>query len=449
MFRSALPLALLLLGRSLGAATETAAVPAPGCFTGRIVCTASPEQSYAAYLPSAFDSASPWPILLCFDPAGNGDRPVRLFQAAAEKHGFLVVGSYNSRNGPWRDNELAVEALLRDTSNRWPIDRRRVYAVGFSGGARVASSLGLAGVARAVIAVGAGFPTSANLPDAVSFDFYGAVGTQDLNREEMEGGDWELEARSVAHVLRLFPGGHEWLPERLTNEALDWLDAQFRHAGIRDRYTALIRDEFQARWVAARSLSRRDAFLEYRALVSDFRGLLDLTDVRKALKALGAGAAIGEPEQQAAQRRAAALAGYLRLARDPTSPAAAALAAQWQERAGAPDDTPARREARSLLAGAALHCAADARARLARGGQRPAAAAAAGLAVQLQPEDPVLVFNLACIQALDGNPAGALPTLQLAVRRGFKDARLAWNEPALGPLRHDPSFQALLATIRR
>ena len=448
MFRSGLLPILLLLGRPVDAAMETAAVPTAGRFTPRVVCIASPDHSYAAYLPAAFESTRPWPILLCFDPIGEGDLPVRLFHAAAEKHGFLVVGSYNSRNGPERDNGVAVAALLRDVCKRWPIDRRRVYAVGFSGGARVASSLGLSGVARGVIAVGAGFPAGVKPPEEIGFDFYGAVGAQDPNREEMEEIDWALKARSAAHVLRLFPGGHEWLPERLTDEALDWLDAQFRHAGIRDRYTALIRGEFQERWAAARALSPRDAFLEHRALVSDFRGLPDLTEVHQALKALGAGAGIGEPERQAAQQRSAALAEYLRLARNPASPAAAALVAQWQERSCVPDDTPVRREARSLLAGVLLRCAVDARTRLAEGIRPPAAAAAGALAVQLRPESPVLAFNLACIQSLDGNPTVALASLQLAVRRGFTDARLAWNEPALAPLRREPAFLAVLATMK-
>jgi len=438
---------LFVFGHTLGAKTETNAAPAPAGFTERVVCSASPDQSYASYTPSTFDPSRPWPILLCFDPVGKGDRPVRLFQSAAESHGYIVVGSYNSRNGPWEDNQVASDAMLRDVISRWPIDRRRVYAVGFSGGARWASYLGLEGVARAVIACSAGFPTG-EIPKEVPFDFYGTAGNDDINREEMERVESDLSTLPIAHVLKIFHGGHEWMPEHLTNEALDWLDSQFRHVGIRDRYTALIGEEFKERLAAARTLPRREAFLEYSALASDFRDSLEVDAARKELKTLRKSAEIGEPEQQAVKHRAAAFSEYLRRARDRTSPTAAALPAQWQDCANSPDDTPDRREARSLVAAAMLHSVAEARACLSRKSDFTAAAAWAEHAVQLRPNHPILVFNFACLQALEDNREGALATLKLAVRVGFKDIPLAWTEPAFKSLRGNPAFQMLLKAMK-
>jgi hypothetical protein len=54
-----------------------------------------------------------------------------------------VAGSNNSRNGPMPEIQAAVSALLTDTEARFPIDSRRVYATGFSGGARVATGLAM------------------------------------------------------------------------------------------------------------------------------------------------------------------------------------------------------------------------------------------------------------------------------------------------------------------
>jgi dienelactone hydrolase len=384
--------------------------------------------------------------LLCFDPAGKGDRPVRLFQSAAESHGYIVVGSYNSHNGPWEDNKLASEAMFRDVISRWPIDGRRVYAVGFSGGARWASNLGTVGVARAVVACSAGFPAG-DTPEEVRFDFYGTTGSEDMNREEMVCVECDLSTRPIAHALKIFHGGHEWMPERLTSEALDWLDSRFRHVGIRDRYTTLIGEEFKERLAAARTLPRHDAFLEYSALASDFKGLLELNAVHKELKAIRKSARIGETEQQAVKHRAAAFSEYLRRAREHTSPLAA-LTAQWQDRANFSDDTPDRREARSLVAAAMLHCASEARASLAAKSDFTAARAYAEYAMQLRPNHPILIFNFACLQALEGNPAGALATLQLAARAGFKDIQLAWTEPAFTSLRGERAFQVLLQAMK-
>ena len=438
---------LFVIGHVLEAKTETTAAPAPAGFTERVACIASPDQSYSSYTPSSFDPSMQWPILLCFDPAGKGDRPVRLFQSAAEKHGYIVVGSYNSRNGPWEDNKFASDAMLHDVISRWPIDGRRVYAVGFSGGARWASNLGTAGVARAVVACSAGFP-GGETPEEVRFDFYGTAGNEDMNREEMVRLECDLSTLPIAHALKIFPGGHEWLPERFTNEALDWLDSRFRHVGIRDRYTALIGEEFKERLAAARTLPRREAFLEYNALTSDFKGLLELDAVSKELKVLRKSAEIGEAEKQAVKHRAAEFREYLHRARERKSPTAAALTAQWQDRAHSPDDTADRREARSLVAAATLHCMSAARASLAANSDMTTAAVCAERSVQLRPNQPILAFNFACLEALEGNPAGALATLQLAARAGFKDIQLAWTEPAFKSLRRDPAFQVVLKAMK-
>jgi hypothetical protein len=68
--------------------------------------------------------------------------------------------------------------------------------------------------------------------------------------------------------------------------------------------------------------------------------------------------------------------------------------------------------------------------------------------LQLRPNQPILAFNFACLEALEGNREGALATLQLATRAGFKDIQLAWTEPAFTSLRDDPAFQGLLKAIK-
>ena len=57
-------------------------------------------QSYWMFAPADYTADRAWPILYCLDPAARGRVPVDLFASAAEKAGFLVAGSNNSRNGP-------------------------------------------------------------------------------------------------------------------------------------------------------------------------------------------------------------------------------------------------------------------------------------------------------------------------------------------------------------
>jgi len=60
---------------------------------------------------------------------------------AAERYGYIVLGSNNSRNGPWKPESEAADAMLQDAQKRFAVDLKRIYFAGFSGGARVARSL--------------------------------------------------------------------------------------------------------------------------------------------------------------------------------------------------------------------------------------------------------------------------------------------------------------------
>src|ERR1044071_7716396 len=112
---------------------------AAGTVHGSVTVSADPSNSYALYLPSAYSPVKRWPLLLVFDPFARGETGVKLFHDAAEKYGFIVVGSNNSRN--FQDPSDAIRLLWKDVKERYTVDPRRIYTAGLSGGARVASSL--------------------------------------------------------------------------------------------------------------------------------------------------------------------------------------------------------------------------------------------------------------------------------------------------------------------
>ena len=101
-------------------------------------CQQDASQSYALYLPSYFNLLRRWPVILAFDGAGGGREGVERYRAAAEKYGYVVAGSINSRNGPWNVGLDAAAAMTEDIKRRFPIDLKRMYTAGMSGGARVA-----------------------------------------------------------------------------------------------------------------------------------------------------------------------------------------------------------------------------------------------------------------------------------------------------------------------
>src|SRR5205085_6153782 len=96
----------------------------------QVVCQSDAKQSYALYLPTRYTAERNWPIIYGFDPGGRGLRPVELFKEVAERYGYIVVGSNNSRNGPNVPLGEIIKTFWTDTHERFALDEKRVYATG-------------------------------------------------------------------------------------------------------------------------------------------------------------------------------------------------------------------------------------------------------------------------------------------------------------------------------
>src|ERR1051325_8239643 len=104
---------LIVMGSALCVLAQPQ-TPAAGTVDPSISVLADPSNSYALYLPSTYPAQKRWPLLLVFDPFGRGETGVKLFHEAAEKYGFIVVGSNNSRN--FQDPSNAIRRSEEHTS---------------------------------------------------------------------------------------------------------------------------------------------------------------------------------------------------------------------------------------------------------------------------------------------------------------------------------------------
>ncbi len=191
-----------------------------------VKCAADQSQTYALYLPSHYSADRPSKLILAFDPRGQGRQGVEHLQAAAEKYGYIVAGSNNSRNGPPQISLAAAQAMWTDVGKRFSIIPKRIYTAGLSGGARIAMKVALdSDQIAGVIASSAGFPPGHRRSD-LKFVVFGTAGTEDFNYLEMRQFDQEL---SSPHRVVIFEGGHEWLPSSLAIQAVEWLESQAAH----------------------------------------------------------------------------------------------------------------------------------------------------------------------------------------------------------------------------
>ena len=189
--------------------------PAPqkGEILSKVVCQADPTKSYALYIPGEKDN-QPLPVIYFFDPHGDGLLPVKKYKSLADSFHFILVGSNNSKNGnDFNEAENIFDAMKEDVVKRIAVDGDRIYLCGFSGGAKVATFLGLhfPGI-KGIIANGAGLgdiTTAGNF----KFSYMAIAGNGDLNMTDMVSIDKILDKTSTMHRIIFFDGIHEWAPE--------------------------------------------------------------------------------------------------------------------------------------------------------------------------------------------------------------------------------------------
>jgi len=346
---------LTLMWLFAGVTALAADLPA-GEIIDRVTCAADPSQSYALFVPADYTPSRTWPVIFAFDPGGRGRTPVERYQAAAERYGYIVVGSNNSRNGSTEISRI-LAAMTTDVAERLAVDPKRVYLAGMSGGARVALGIALASKDIAgVIASSAGYPDS-RVRKTLTFPLFATAGTDDFNHLEMRRLDREL---STTHRLIIFPGGHVWLSSDLAVQAVEWMELQSMKAGLKASNAADIDRMFASR-VASVDLTKGDVetFRAVRAVAEDFQGLRDVSTLAARATELGRDARVRaalqserdeDRREENMLREIASMAARLTSADRPA--ALNQLRQQWRDLSGQaknPADSTQRRLARRVL----------------------------------------------------------------------------------------------------
>jgi dienelactone hydrolase len=444
-------------------ATPLQPPPQTGMVIPRETCTSHPDQTYALYLPSHYTPDKKWPIVYAFDPAARGNMPVELMKDAAERYGYIVAGSNNSRNGPWKVEIDAAQAVSDDTRTHLSIDERRVYFAGFSGGARVASQIArLCKCAAGALLNGAGFAINTSPSHDVVFTVFTAVGNLDFNYPEVTRLNETLENAGFPHFLRTFDGPHQWAPAPVMDEAFAW----FRLIGMKQhrepRDDNFIAQQQSAALARAHALEQSgelySAWREYRQFASTFDELTDVTQFRQAAASLANQKAVREGGKREKQEFAE---------QDSlTNDISAGLAALRQLSTNLADSLNDTRQKIIKLRDGAAHEKHPEKVRVLRraiAGVLVEAIEAGNdrldakdvtlakdyfqLATEADPDSLWALNSLATARALGNDRKGAFETLRQA-RSKTKDpvAFSAWlqQEPAFAKFRDDPQFRSLL-----
>ncbi|PCJ62216.1 MAG: hypothetical protein COA79_03920 [Planctomycetota bacterium] len=195
----------------------------------KVICKSDESQSYALYIPSNYDAKKKWPIIFGFSPNAMGEHPVILSKDGAEKYGYIVVGSNNSRNGPSAPINAAFAAMKKDVLSKYNVDEKRFYAIGFSGGSRVSLRFSLlySDQFKGVIACGAFFSPQMDFKNKDVL-LYGLVGANGFNFPEYVGGTPFLDKRKIPYWISVFDGKHQWPPKELVFNGIEFFEYYYR-----------------------------------------------------------------------------------------------------------------------------------------------------------------------------------------------------------------------------
>ncbi|HOK99466.1 MAG TPA: hypothetical protein PLD12_10030 [Bacteroidales bacterium] len=182
-------------------------------------CRGSDYNRYVVYLPGGYSLQKPFPVLFCFDPHADAHIAISLFKYYAEKHDWVVVASATLQNGLTQDEIfLYLHQLYGDVKDKIWIDTTHIFAVGFSGGARVAALFSQLAPVAGLISCSAGYYPMGNCVPAVSI-----AGTYDMNYLETQTANNLLNQSSCRHIFLTFEGTHQWPPVSVLSKAIDIL----------------------------------------------------------------------------------------------------------------------------------------------------------------------------------------------------------------------------------
>jgi len=455
---------LPFLACSSGSSKKAAEVilPQAGKVHEHISCKSNTLFTYALYLPSGcsnrFSNSGKqrrYPVIIAFDPHGDGSLPVKLYSSLAEKYGFIILGSNDSRNlQSASESEAVVQAMFDEAGNFLPIDTLAVYVMGFSGGSRVATAAAMyRPYVRGVIGCGAGMPSGLQPPN-YKFDYFGIVGLGDFNLSEMVALDKSLGQMNFRHFILEFDGIHGWPGKKEIEKAWAWhsfnlvKDGRIKKtdstivlfsASMTADYDSLVK---QKRMLFARqNLAFRISCLEGLADVSPLRALLASLeaspDYRLALKQFND---VLEKEQKEQQMLMDAL--YSKDLK------------WWKYRLGkyrdnrkpglTPGDTLMNHR---LLAFLGLFCYSNANALLAQVHPEQTRQVIT-IYNMVEPENPEPYYMMAILSARQNDTVHAIENLKKAYDNGFRSKARAQSQPEFEILKQNTAYFDLLKRMQ-
>lgn len=223
------------------AAIAVGPLPEKGKVISHFKVAKDSNYDYALYLPKNFDAQATWPVILFLDPQGEGDLPLKKYSALADKYGFVLAGSYGSRNSvPIAEAESDYDRIYDDIHRRIQVHPKGMILAGFSGGGRTALHIASsrANVNGVITLSGPNNVTPKIEPE--NFCLYAVAGYRDFNFEGTKGMQYRRSFYKFENHFRFLDMKHEYLSEAQMEDAFLYMHLKAMAKGAVPRNQALI-----------------------------------------------------------------------------------------------------------------------------------------------------------------------------------------------------------------
>lgn len=204
------------------------------------------SETFAVYLPKAFEMSKKWPVLFVYDTKGRGRQAIGMFKEAAEEQGYILAASNNIHDSLSLSKSVLVSSrMFNALFTMVPIDGNRLYTGGYKEGARLASLMPtFIKRVRGVISCGSPVANSEVLSSKNPFHFVGIVGVKDYNYTAMLNTEKVLNRLKFPNHLLIFEGGQEWPDSSYMSKAMELLTLGVMAKGELPKDEALINKSY-------------------------------------------------------------------------------------------------------------------------------------------------------------------------------------------------------------
>jgi len=413
---------------------------------------ANDQQSYALYLPTTYSTERTYPAIYIFDAHGTGKLPLSMYKNLAEKYGYILIGSNNSKNGTsWEQTQNIANNLFSDSQQRLSINATRISVLGFSGGARVANALCITnGAIAGAICCGAASPAANNKDPRSNYTFLGICGNQDFNYIEMRKYDMvELAGRRVKHSFIEFDGKHEWPKEEIIKDAFLWIELGAMRKEPKLKNDAFINENIKLYSDQIKKAQQSNKTFEVynlvRKTINFFDGLTDLTEYYNIYKPLKANAEVDKKlkKEEAIWKQEEELKGFY-------GEALQSKNIDWwkQETSSINKKIKSGNEQEVLMHKRLLdYLSLLAYMQTTNAMQKqnfPATKMFSQIYLIVDPTNNEAHYLNATILAIEDNEKGAITALNAAVKNGFKDIDRLQNDNTFMKIKETEEFKSIL-----